>query len=85
MKTETKNPISEKELDTFKTFSAIKDKISLEMANSNFEQIKEYLKTNSAKLYAKITQHTISVGQYGCRRCFYKQLAQGSIRIGKRY
>ena len=53
MKTETKKPVKEKEFDTVKTFRAIKDKISLEMANMNFEQIKEYLKTNSAKLYAE--------------------------------
>ena len=44
MKTETKKPVQEKEFDTVKTFRAIKDKISLEMANMNFEQIKEYLK-----------------------------------------
>ncbi len=53
MKTEIKKPVQEKEFDTVKTFRAIKDKISLEMANMNFEQIKEYLKTNSAKLYSK--------------------------------
>jgi hypothetical protein len=53
MKTETKKSTEEKDFDTVKTFRAIKDKISLEMANMNFEQIKEYLKTNSAKLYTK--------------------------------
>ncbi len=53
MKTETKKTVQEKEFDTVKTFRAIKDKISLEMTNMNFEQIKEYLKTNSAKLYTK--------------------------------
>jgi hypothetical protein len=53
MKTEIKKPRQEKEFDTVKTFRAIKEKISLEMANMNFEQIKEYLKTNSAKLYNK--------------------------------
>ncbi len=53
MKTEIKKPVHEKEFDTVKTFRAIKDKISLEMANMNFEQIKEYLKKNSAKLYTK--------------------------------
>jgi hypothetical protein len=53
MKTETKKPAQEKEFDTVKTFRAIKDKISLELANMNFEQIKEYLKINSAKLYKK--------------------------------
>ncbi len=53
MKTENKKPTPEKEFDTVKTFRDIKDKISLEMANMNFEQIKKYLKTNSAKLYTK--------------------------------
>ena len=53
MKTETKKPVEEKEFDTVQTFRAIKEKISLEMADMNFEQIKEYLKTNSAKLYSK--------------------------------
>ena len=53
MKTETKKQVPEKEFDTVKTFRAIKDKISLDTANMNFEQIKEYLKTNSAKLYTK--------------------------------
>ena len=53
MKTEIKKPVQEKEFDTIKTFRAIKDKISLEMANMNFEQIKGYLKKNSAKLYTK--------------------------------
>ncbi len=53
MKTENKKPTKEKEFDTVKTFRAIKDKISLEIANMSFEQIKEYLKKNSAKFYAK--------------------------------
>ena len=53
MKNETKKPGKEKEFDTVTTFRDIKDKISLEMANMNFEQIKEYLKKNSAKLYTK--------------------------------
>jgi len=53
MKTEIKKPVQQKEFDTVKTFRAIKEKISLEMANMNFEQIKEYLKKNSAKLHAK--------------------------------
>ena len=53
MKTETKIPIKEQVFDSVKTFRVIKEKISLEMANMNFEQIKEYLKTNSAKLYTK--------------------------------
>ena len=53
MKNETKKPTQEKEFGTVKTFRAIKEKISLEMSNMNFDQIKEYLKTNSAKLYTK--------------------------------
>ena len=53
MKNETNKPLQEKEFDTVKTFRTIKEKISLEMADMNFEQIKEYLKTNSAKLYTK--------------------------------
>ena len=53
MKTEIKKPIKQKEFDTVKTFRAIKDKISLEIANMDFDQIKEYLRKNSAKLYAK--------------------------------
>lgn len=53
MKTEPKKTTPEKEFDTVKTFRDIKEKISLEIANMNFEQIKEYLKTNSAKLYTK--------------------------------
>lgn len=53
MKTETKKIEKEKEFDIVKTFRAIKEKISLEMANMDFEQIKKYLKKNSKKLYAK--------------------------------
>lgn len=53
MKTDIKKTVKEKEFDTVKTFRAIKDKISSEMANMSNEQIKEYLKTNSAKLYTK--------------------------------
>ncbi len=53
MKTEIKKPKQEKDFDTVKTFRAIKEKISLEMANMNFEQIKGYLKKNSEKLYSK--------------------------------
>ncbi len=53
MKTKNEKIGKEKEFDTVKTFRAIKDKISSDMANMNFEQMKEYLKTNSAKLYSK--------------------------------
>jgi len=49
----TKSKAIEKEFDTVKTFRAIKEKISLEMATMNFEQMKEYLKVNSAKLKAQ--------------------------------
>lgn len=53
MKTETKKIEQVQEFDTVKTFRTIKEKISLDLANMNFAQIKEYLKTNSAKLYTK--------------------------------
>ena len=53
MKTKNKTIEIEKEFDTVKTFRAIKEKLSLEMATMNFEQIKEYLKTNSKKLQAQ--------------------------------
>ncbi len=53
MKTKTKKQVTEKEFDTIKTFRAIKGKISSEMSNMTFEQIKEYLKVNSEKLYSK--------------------------------
>jgi len=49
----TKNKTKEKEFDTVQTFRAIKEKISLEMASMNFEQIKDYLKANSKKLQAQ--------------------------------
>ena len=49
----TKNKAVEKEFDTVKTFRAIKEKISLEMAGMNFEQIKEYLKAKSKKLQSQ--------------------------------
>lgn len=48
MKTEDK--IKEKEFDTVKTFRAIKEKMSLEMADMSFDEIKEYLKKKSEKL-----------------------------------
>lgn len=50
MKTKAK-PV-EKEFDTVKTFRAIKEKMSLEMANMSFDQIKAYLKDRSKKLQA---------------------------------
>jgi len=48
MKNKTK-PIG-KEFDTVKTFRAIKEKMSLEMAAMSFEQIKQYLKKRSQQL-----------------------------------
>ena len=55
MKTKSKKSVreAEKTFNTVQTFRVIKEKISLEMADMNFEQIKDYLKINSAKLYAK--------------------------------
>lgn len=49
----TKNKEIVKEFDTVKTFRAIKEKMSLEMALMDFEQIKEYLKEKSQKLQAQ--------------------------------
>jgi hypothetical protein len=43
--------IKEKEFDTVKTFRKIKEKISLDIADMNLQQIKEYLKKR--KLSAK--------------------------------
>ena len=45
-----KTKIKEKEFDTVKTFRAIKEKLASEMSGMTFDQIKEFLKTNSAKL-----------------------------------
>ena len=53
MKTKTKKQVEIKEFDTVKTFRDIKDKISLDISNMSFDQIKEYLKVNSQKLYTK--------------------------------
>jgi len=46
MKTKTK----EKEFDTVKTFRAIKEKISMEIANMDAKQIKAYLKNKKVRL-----------------------------------
>ena len=43
----------EKEFDAIKTFKAIKEKMSLEMTNMNFEEIREYLKMKSKRLDSK--------------------------------
>lgn len=50
MKTETKKQIKEKEFDTVKTFRAIKEKISMDIANMNIEQIKSYLKGKKVRI-----------------------------------
>ena len=48
----TKEQIKGKEFDTVKTFREIKEKISLELIGKSAQQIKDYLQTNSLKLYA---------------------------------
>lgn len=45
----TKDKLQEKEFDTVKTFREIKEKIAKEISGMTFEQIKEYLKSNSLK------------------------------------
>ena len=45
----TKQKIKVKEFDTIKTFRAIKEKISKEIADMNFEQIKAYLQTRKVR------------------------------------
>ena len=44
-----KQKIKEKEFDTVKTFRAIKEKISKDIADMNFEQIKAYLQTRKVR------------------------------------
>lgn len=46
----TKQEIKEKEFDTVKTFRAIKEKISLDIADMNLEQIRAYLKDKKVRL-----------------------------------
>ena len=50
MKTEIKQEIEEKEFDTVKTFRAIKEKISNDIADMTFEQIKAYLQNKKVRL-----------------------------------
>ncbi len=50
----TKEVIKKKEFDTVKTFRAIKEKISTEMADMDFEQIKQYLKTGSEQFQEQL-------------------------------
>jgi len=45
----TKSKIQKTEFDSVKTFREIKEKISIEMADMTFDQIKAYLKSNSLK------------------------------------
>lgn len=46
----TKREIKEKEFDTVKTFRAIKEKISFDIADMNLEQIRAYLKDKKVRL-----------------------------------
>ncbi|MEI6184398.1 MAG: hypothetical protein WCP65_02645 [Bacteroidota bacterium] len=46
----TKKQIKEKEFDTVKTFRAIKEKISNDIVNMNFEQIKAYLQSKKVRV-----------------------------------
>jgi CO dehydrogenase/acetyl-CoA synthase epsilon subunit len=46
----TKQEIKEKEFDTVKTFRAIKEKISADIADMNLEQIREYLKDKKVRV-----------------------------------
>jgi hypothetical protein len=48
MKAEAKK--EEKEFDTVKTFRAIKEKISKDIASMNFEQISAYLQAKKVRL-----------------------------------
>ena len=50
MKTEIKKQIKEKDFDSVKTFRAIKEKISKDIADMNFEQIKAYLQNKKVRL-----------------------------------
>ncbi len=47
MKTKTKT--KEKDFDTVKTFRAIKEKISKDIADMNLNEIKEYLKNKKVR------------------------------------
>jgi hypothetical protein len=51
MKAEKKD--QKKDFDTVKTFRKIKDGISRDLKGLSFDEIKEYLKKNSAKLQAE--------------------------------
>lgn len=49
MKTETKK-IKEKEFDTVKTFRAIKEKVSKDILDMDFEQVQAYLQRRKVRL-----------------------------------
>jgi len=49
----TKQNIDKKQFDTVKTFRKIKDKISMDLKEMSFIEIKEYLKRESSKLHAE--------------------------------
>ncbi len=51
MKTKQEN--QKKEFDTVETFRKIKDKISKDLKDMSFDEIKEYLKKQSSKLQTK--------------------------------
>jgi len=50
MKTKPKNKLQEKEFDTVKIFRAIKEKISKDIVDMNFEQIKAYLENKKVRV-----------------------------------
>jgi hypothetical protein len=52
------NKTKDKEFDTVSTFREIKEKISLEMAGMNFEQIKAYLAESSKKFTEQMQQQS---------------------------
>ena len=46
-----KEQTREKKFDTVKTFREIKEKISMELIGKSAQQIKDYLRANSLRLY----------------------------------
>jgi hypothetical protein len=50
MKTETKKIIKDNEFDTVKTFRAIKEKVSKDISDMDFEQIQAYLQSRKVRL-----------------------------------
>lgn len=49
MKTKLKSTEKEKDFDTVKTFRAIKEKISTDIADMNIEQLKAYLQERKVR------------------------------------